>query len=78
MKASEHLAEIIRTNTNLVYLNLSRNMLDSGAGVLLGPAIGENSSLRTLDLSWNNITRRGAIAVAKGVKVKLILNTLTL
>jgi len=40
-------------------------------GVALGPAIGENSSIKELNLSWNSLRRKGAIAVAQGVKVHI-------
>lgn len=39
------------------------------AGIVLGPAIAENSSLKELDLSWNSLRRKGATAIALGVKV---------
>lgn len=53
------------------YLSLSRNSLCEGAGQLLGPAISENSCLKELDLSWNQLRRRGAVAVANGIKVSV-------
>ena len=37
--------------------------------MVLGPAIAENSSIKELDLSWNSLRRRGATAIAQGVKV---------
>lgn len=37
--------------------------------MVLGPAIAENSSIKELDLSWNSLRRRGATALAQGVKV---------
>ena len=39
------------------------------AGIVLGPAISENLTLKELDLSWNHLRRKGAIAVAMGIKV---------
>jgi len=51
------------------YLNLSKNRLGVGAGVALGPAISENSSLQALDLSWNSIRCKGATAIGQGLKV---------
>lgn len=52
------------------YLNLSHNKFAENAGIVLGPAIGENSSIQELDLSWNSLRRTGAIAIAQGVKVE--------
>lgn len=37
----------------------------------MGPAIGENTGLKHLILSWNNLRRKGAIAIAKGLQVNL-------
>ena len=54
----------------MTHLNLSRNLFGEQAGILLGPAISENSSLKHLDLSWNGIRRKGAKAVAEGIKVE--------
>ena len=50
-------------------MNLSRNRFGEGAGLALGPAISENSSIKHLDLSWNSIRRKGAVAIANGIKV---------
>ena len=52
------------------YLSLAKNHLGESAGVELGPAVADNSSLRVLDLSWNNIRRKGAVALSQGLKVK--------
>ena len=51
-------------------MNLSKNLFGEQTGILLGPAISENSSLKVLDLSWNGIRRKGAKAIAEGVKVQ--------
>jgi Ran GTPase-activating protein (RanGAP) involved in mRNA processing and transport len=50
-------------------LDLSHNNFGEIAGKLLGPAISENTSIKTLILSWNNFRSRGAIAIAKGLQV---------
>ena len=39
------------------------------SGEVLGPAIAENTCIKELDLSWNCIRRKGAIAIAQGIKV---------
>ncbi|XP_052276174.1 leucine-rich repeat-containing protein 74B-like isoform X1 [Dreissena polymorpha] len=48
-------------------LHLSRNQFGTEAGEILGPAISSNDILEVLDLSWNHIRGKGAIAVAKGI-----------
>ena len=50
-------------------MDLSRNRFGERAGLELGPAISENSSIKYLDLSWNSIRKKGAVAVAQGIKV---------
>ena len=52
------------------YLDLSHNNLCEAAGMQLGPAISDNASIKELDLSWNHLRRKGAMAVAAGVKVR--------
>ena len=34
-----------------------------------GQALAENASLQSLDLSWNSISGKGAIALIKGIQV---------
>jgi len=51
--------------------NFLNNRFSEMGGVALGPAIGENSSIKELNLSWNSLRRKGAIAVAQGVKVHI-------
>ena len=56
--------------SKLEYLNLSHNRLGEVAGLLLGPAIAENTTLKELNISWNTIRRKGAMAIAQGIKVR--------
>lgn len=55
--------------SKLEYLNLSHNRFGEVAGLLLGPAIAENTTMKELDISWNNIRRKGAMALGQGIKV---------
>ena len=64
---------LLQNSYSLTHLNLSRNLFGEQAGVVLGPAISENSSLKHLDLSWNGIRRAGAKAVAEGIKVRNVV-----
>ena len=50
-------------------LNLSGNQFCEEGGAILGPSITANDSIEILDLSWNQIRRRGALAIAAGLKV---------
>lgn len=60
---------LLQNTTKIEYLNLSHNKFAEMAGVVLGPAIAENSSIKELDLSWNSLRRKGAVAIAQGIKV---------
>lgn len=48
---------------------MSHNNFGEESGKILGPAIAENISIKNLNLSWNNIRRKGAVAIAKGLGV---------
>ena len=61
---------LLQHSRHLVHLDLSTNLLGEQAGVVLGPAISDNSSLKSLDLSWNAIRQKGAKAIADGIKVQ--------
>lgn len=57
-------------NRVLKYLNLARNQIGSDGAELLGDAISSNDTLLKIDLSWNSITNKGALDIAKGLKVR--------
>ena len=40
----------------------------------MGPAISDNTCIKEMDLSWNCFRRKGAVAIALGVKVSLLVN----
>ena len=63
-----------QNTTKLEYLDLSRNLFGESAGIVLGPAIADNSSLKEINLSWNSIRRKGAVAIAQGVKVRFLMS----
>ena len=50
-------------------MDLSHNNFGEEGGRILGPALAENDSIKYLNLSWNNIRRKGATAIAKGLGV---------
>lgn len=56
-------------NRVLKYLNLARNQIGSDGAEFLGDAISSNDTLLKIDLSWNSITNKGALDIAKGLKV---------
>ena len=64
-----NLVIILQNTIKIEYLDLSHNEFGEEAGKILGPAIAENNSIKYMDLSWNNLRRKGAIAIAKGLGV---------
>ena len=53
------------------YLDLSHNNFGDESGKLSGGALAENASIHSIDLSWNNIRRKGSLGIAKGLAVCL-------
>ena len=51
-------------------LDLSHNNFGDVSGTILGPAIADNTCIKELDLSWNCLRRKGAVAIAQGIKVQ--------
>jgi hypothetical protein len=37
-----------------------------------GEALAENTTMRSIDLSWNSINGKGAVALIKGIQVIII------
>ena len=40
----------------------------------MGPAISDNTCIKEMDLSWNCFRRKGAVAIAQGVKVSSLVS----
>ena len=68
---------VFQNCTKVQYLDLSHNNFGQISGEVLGPAIAENTCIKELDLSWNCFRRKGAVAIAQGIKVSLKRATLT-
>ncbi|KAL5104839.1 Leucine-rich repeat-containing protein 34 [Taenia crassiceps] len=73
-----HICEMLRMNTNLKELHLSRcDMRDYGAERVV-EALEENKTLQVLDLSSNRIARDGGSALARGLSNRCSLTILDL
>ncbi|KAJ3244493.1 hypothetical protein HDU77_009889 [Chytriomyces hyalinus] len=71
-----HLSKMIRRNTSLGYINLSKLSISDWATVNhLSNAIKENMRIRVLDLSCNRITRDGCISLS--MNLSTVQKTLT-
>jgi curved DNA-binding protein CbpA len=71
-------AEGLKTNTQLKYLDLSRNKITVKGATALSDALKINKSLEYLDLSNNLIDENGIVKLAEGLKINTSLRTLNL
>lgn len=67
-KGATVIASILRTNTSIRTLNLSKNDLGTKGIRVLAPALVSHVKLRQLDLSYNNIKPRGATLLAQALE----------
>ena len=56
-------------NERLLDLDLSHNLLCEAGGISLGQTFETNDTLTRLNLSWNHIRRKGAVALCQGLHV---------
>lgn len=66
-KSACSLAKAVAFNNTITYLDLNNNGLGYQAGELLGDAIMENRTLRTLLVSGNNLTTTACICICIGI-----------
>ncbi|KYR00771.1 hypothetical protein DLAC_02814 [Tieghemostelium lacteum] len=64
----------LKSNSNLLELNLSRNFLKEKEGILLGDVIKDNKSLQKLDLSFNDFRVSGLRSIIESFQYN---NTIT-
>ena len=76
--AGGKLAEAIKTNSTLQWLDLSRNKIRDATATKLATSLKFNSALRTLNLAWARITYVGAEALASALMTNSTLQTLKL
>ena len=72
------LAQALRDNSTLLWLDLSNNNISDGGAVALAQALHHNSTLNGLDLSNNNISDAGAVALAQALHHNSTLELLNL
>lgn len=63
------LSDAMKANMSLSVLDLSHNCFGELGGIYMGMGISGNIGLADLDLSWNGIREKGALAVAKALQV---------
>ena len=62
---------IKQASQKLESIILSHNEFDETSGESLGFGISENTSLKSIDLSWNNFRGKGAVNLVNGISVSL-------
>ena len=68
-KDAKPLVEGLMSNTSIKFFSLSQNSFGEAGGELIGPALEENNSVSTeLNLSWNHLRLKGAIAICKSMR----------
>jgi hypothetical protein len=72
------LAEVLKTNTTLTKLNLSKNSIGNQGASAFAEALKTNTTLTTLDFSWNYIDIKGAKKLVEAMKINSTLTTLYL
>ncbi|XP_041357936.1 leucine-rich repeat-containing protein 74B-like [Gigantopelta aegis] len=74
---SDSVIKLIEEMSGLRELILNNNELGA-CGIQLGKAIGENDTIKLLDLSWNHIRGQGAVGIARGLMENTSLKNLNL
>ncbi|KAL8598743.1 hypothetical protein ACOMHN_033307 [Nucella lapillus] len=69
LKTNHVLTEV--NNYKLKELKVRHNKFGELGGLYMGPAIASNDTLEVLDLAWNHLRGKGAMAVAAGMQVGL-------
>ena len=72
------LAQALRVNTSLSFLNLSLNLIGARGANSLASALRINTSLSSLDLSRNSIGDEGANSLAEALRVNTSVSSLNL
>jgi hypothetical protein len=72
------IAEALKSNTSLTYLDLSKNEISDAGATSIAEALKSNTSLTNLDLSGNQISDAGAIPIAEALKSNTSLTNLDL
>ncbi|XP_039897608.1 leucine-rich repeat-containing protein 74A [Simochromis diagramma] len=77
---AKYFADALSTNSRIKVLDLSHNEFCGKGGEHLGTAAGyaNNEGLEVLDLSWNHLRMKGAVAFCAGLKVNMMLKHLDL
>uniref|UniRef100_A0A670YC31 Leucine rich repeat containing 74A n=1 Tax=Pseudonaja textilis TaxID=8673 RepID=A0A670YC31_PSETE len=61
----------LQANYRVIELDLSYNEFAEKGGELFGQVLANNESLEILDLSWNHLRLKGAIALSNSLKVRI-------
>ncbi|KAL0239612.1 hypothetical protein GEMRC1_009720 [Eukaryota sp. GEM-RC1] len=70
--------ELLKVNTTVTIVNLSRNSIEDEDAKSLAEALKVNTTVLSIDLSWNNIEVEGAKAVAEALKINTTVSSFNL
>eukprot|EP00058_Branchiostoma_floridae_P028091 XP_002613582.1 hypothetical protein BRAFLDRAFT_119795 [Branchiostoma floridae] len=73
-KDGQFFVDALQNNFELKDVNLSGNLFSDGEH--MGNAIAANDSIAHLDLSWNQLRGKGALAICNGLKLNTTLKSL--
>jgi hypothetical protein len=76
LDGAAYLADSLKFNSSLTYVDLSYNSLGTVAGEVLGGVVMENKSLRTLLLGHNGIDARACFTLCVGLQLNTTLREL--
>uniref|UniRef100_A0A8C6WEM2 Uncharacterized protein n=1 Tax=Neogobius melanostomus TaxID=47308 RepID=A0A8C6WEM2_9GOBI len=69
--SAKYLAEALKGDYVIRELDLSHNKFSTTGGEHLGEMLACNVGIEVLNLSWNNLNMKGAVALCAGLKVTL-------
>nr|XP_016847043.1 PREDICTED: leucine-rich repeat-containing protein 74A [Anolis carolinensis] len=72
-ESAQYFSESLMVNYRVIELDLSHNEFFEKAGEQLGQMLANNEALEVLNLSWNHLRMKGAVALSAGLRVRICL-----
>ncbi|XP_062824410.1 leucine-rich repeat-containing protein 74A isoform X3 [Anolis carolinensis] len=74
-ESAQYFSESLMVNYRVIELDLSHNEFFEKAGEQLGQMLANNEALEVLNLSWNHLRMKGAVALSAGLRNVLVSNS---